>query len=306
MFSNNVTLVYPTLPARYDLGFARIVGHGLGNCLYTYFHAVILAKEIHAQLLAPTWPSLRIGPLLRWERSFRRYSKMFRAHPDEISGLAKTKHLLLGWPRRHRVPVGPGYRGTLRPNQMNVVITKDWTFSGLHEHRETIRRRLLEMLATPPATPPNWGARNYVAVHIRLGDFAVARPEDLTSGRVHNLRIPLEWYEQVIRRVRAVFPELPVRIFSDGKDNELRDVLRIQGTTLWREPDDVGDLLAMAQAKLLIGSNSTFVRWSAFLGNMPSVWFRTERLPEKYSDDAVPTLHVLQDVETITREALSL
>ena len=86
----NATMIYPSLPARYDLGIIRIGGAGIGNCLYTYFHAVVMAKAINSPIIAPTWSSVRIGPLLRRELSLRRYGRMFRAHPDEISGIMKA------------------------------------------------------------------------------------------------------------------------------------------------------------------------------------------------------------------------
>ena len=41
------------------------------------------------------------------------------------------------------------------------------------------------------------------------------------------------------------------------------------------------DLRAMAGASLLVGSNSTYSRWAAFLGNMPSIWLKTDAEAEK-------------------------
>src|SRR5689334_14157367 len=90
-------MIYPSLPAGHDFGLVRIVGAGIGNCLYAYFHAVVMAQESNCPIIAPTWQSFRIGPLLRRERSLRRYGKMFRAHPDEIDGLMKAIWLMLLW-----------------------------------------------------------------------------------------------------------------------------------------------------------------------------------------------------------------
>src|SRR6185437_1273319 len=127
---------------------------------------------------------------------------------------------------------------------------------------------LLQILAAPPQVEPAWGHGEYAAAHIRLGDFRAAQPEQVLSGRVDGVRIPLAWYQRVIERVRETHPDLPIQIFSDGREHELNDLLAISGVTLRREPSDIGDLLALAQARLLIGSNSTFSRWAAFLGNM--------------------------------------
>jgi len=181
----------------------------------------------------------------------------------------------------------------------------------LHPHRDLIRRRLLEILVTPPPVTPEWGLGHYVAVHIRLGDFIEARPTELKLGQLPNgnidgMRIPLGWYRQVIRRVRDLFPELPVYVFSDGRDHELAEILSIDGVSRRREANDVDDLLALAQARLLIGSRSTFSRWAAFLGNMPSIWFKADIQHERSTGDAIPLLYVADDIEIITRDAVAI
>ena len=65
-------LIYPSLPAHFVFGILRIGGSGLGNCLFAYVHAVVMAKEHGGRVVAPTWWSVKIGPLLRRERSLRR------------------------------------------------------------------------------------------------------------------------------------------------------------------------------------------------------------------------------------------
>ena len=63
----------PSLPGGYDFGIVRLMGAGIGNCLYAYFHAVVLAREANCRIITPTWSSVKVGPLLRRERSLRRY-----------------------------------------------------------------------------------------------------------------------------------------------------------------------------------------------------------------------------------------
>src|SRR5690242_16658492 len=131
-----------------------------------------MAQESNCRIIAPTWWSLRIGPLLRRERSLRRYGKMFRAHPDEIGGLMKAIWLILLWPTHQRIRVCGGQTTQTVPRGLTIVETQEFTFSGLHGHRDMIRGRLVEILTVPPADTPNWGAGNFAAAHVRLGDFS--------------------------------------------------------------------------------------------------------------------------------------
>ena len=231
--------IYPSLPGRSDFGILRISGNGIGNCFYAYFHAFVLAKQHNGQLVAPTWRSIKLGPLLRGEFSLRRYGTMFRPHPEEISGFGKAVRLAIGWRRRRRVQIRMG-QPVREPDGCGLTVVEtpagEFTFAGLHSHREMIRRRLLEILVHPPIETPRWGAGDYAAAHIRLGDFRPTQPDQIKALK-DGLRIPLVWYENAIRRVRTILPELPVFIFSDGHDHELAGITAIDGVSLRVRPE---------------------------------------------------------------------
>ena len=299
-------VIYPQFPGGRDFAVVRLGGAGLGNCLYPYFHAVVVAQQNRGQLIAPTWPSIKIGPLLRRERTLRQYGTMLRAHPDEIAGVAKLVRLALLWSGHSRLVVRVGQPGHPAASGLTIVEvpTHEFTFVGLHPHRDLIRKRLIEILVAPPRNPPDWGAGAHAAAHIRLGDFRASQSDDLRRSFRDGERIPLAWYVRAIKQVRSIYPELPLYLFSDGQEHELAEVTRIEGVTLRREPNDVADLLALANARLLIGSNSTFSRWAAFLGNMPSIWPNTQ-LREKPTAAETPILYLTDDFETITRAAVA-
>ncbi len=287
--SDAMVTIYPSLPGRYDvLGF-RVGSSGLGNCFFAYFHAVRLADCHDGRLIAPSWESVKIGPYLRREMSLRRYGVLFRPHPREICGAEKYAFLAAHWRRRKRLETRFDCSiGEPKPHGLTVVEAPGgkFTFTGLHERRAMIRERLLSILIDRPLQTA-WGGAGYVAVHVRLGDFLPADTAKVKTGTVEGLRIPLAWYGSVIRRVREIWPDMPIRIFSDGREQELADLLSIPGASLQRGSTDISDLLGLSQARLLIGSHSTFSRWAAFLGDMPSIWFRTDRLPERPNDNKI-------------------
>jgi len=304
--------VYPVLDARRDFGLFRVAGAGIGNSLIAYFHALAHARETGATLIAPAWVSLKLGPLLRGERSKRFYIGLFRPGPGELAGLRKLAALagslfgVLG-ARWRTVPIAAP--ATARTNgRLTLVACRDYRFGPLKPWRADIRRRLLEIAAAPlPAHGfgDGFGRGVYIAAHVRLGDFATAAPADLRSGTTNNLRIPLDWYEAVLRRLRAEFPELPIHVLSDGTERELAQVLAVPGVRIRREDNDLAELLALAGARVLVGSQSTFSRWAAFLGNMPSIWLETDEAGERFAEDHVPLLRVGADVSAITRAALA-
>jgi len=287
-------MIYPSLPAPLDLGFVRVNGAGFGNCLFPYFHALVHAEREGRRLIAPCWRSLAVNPKLRGDGTFRRYEQMVRPHPDEIDGLAKAAALGSLRPFAQVQDVAPGQPLRASPSRLVVVRSSAFTFEGLAPHRALLRNRLLQIMRQPPTRAPRWGSARYAAVHVRLGDFD---PPDgaATEAAISNIRLPLDWYVRLVERLRHFHPELPVRVFSDGSDDELAPLLALTGTQRARSIDDVNELVEMAEAAVLIGSNSTFSRWAAFLGNMSTIW-RARRLPaERVTESAMRLQHIGDD-----------
>jgi hypothetical protein len=304
-----LTPVYPTFrtPKDFDLWFTRISGCGLGNCFYTYFHAVVLAERFQGTVIAPPWLALKLGPLLRGESSKRIYYGMFKPYPGDISGLRKLLTLLRGYRNRKMIEIDGAGEPSLFRGRLNFVAARRWTFHGLHPYRELIRKRLLGIIRDPLPAAHCWGQGQFVAVHVRLSDFAKVDQLDATKAinisRPTNTRIPITWYVNVVRAIRRRHPGWPVLIFSDGKPEELRPMLDI-GTTLYRSGSDITDLLQMSAASIFVGSNSSYSRWAAFLGNMPSVWLAGPPEDATFADEScadrhVPTLRVPLDATEV-------
>jgi len=292
-------MIYPALPAPLDLGLLRLNGAGFGNCLFAYFHAVVLAEKEGRQLIAPAWRSLPINRKLRGDGSIRRYHDMVRTHPDEMGGAAKAAALAALFPFAdiQNVTASTPSHGSKRP--LIVVRSTGFTFEGLHQHRDLLRRRLIEIMKRPPPQPPQWGNDRHIAVHVRLGDFDPAESALLDSGETGNLRLPIAWYGRVIERLRALLPDLPICLYSDGDDAELASLLARDGVTRARSSDDINDLVALAGASVLVGSHSTFSRWAAFLGNMPVIWHAQRVRRDNPVDPRIRSQHIGDDMSAL-------
>jgi hypothetical protein len=285
-------MIYPSLPARLDLGHLRINGAGLGNCLFAYCRAVLLAEREGRRVIAPAWRSLPINAKLRGDGSIRHYHRMFRPHPDELAGAAKAAALAALMPFAEHRTAGADDAPMTSRRPLIVLRSDDFSFADLRAHRVFLRQRLVEIMRQPPAQPIVWGAGAHIAVHVRLGDFDPPPDGGPDVTGTPNTRLPLDWYVAVVRQLRTLRPDLPVRIFSDGDDAELAPLLAFDHASRARSIDDVNELLAMAGAALFVGSHSTFSRWAVFLGNMPAIWHAQPLHGDSPADAAVPAWHV--------------
>ena len=159
-----------------------------------------------------------------------------------------------------------------------------------------MRRRLLGIINDPVPSDHSWGKSGFIGVHVRLGDFAVGKDNKQVTGNQNNIRIPLSWYVNILRALKERHPQMPIRVFSDGREEELQELTSL-GATLYRSGSDITDLLAMASASILVGSNSTYSRWAVFLGNMPSIWLEKQTPDEKPSAAETPILHIPLDMK---------
>ena len=144
-------------------------------------------------------------------------------------------------------------------------------FASLADYQPLVAARFNAMLGprtrerVPVVTAPRF------ACHVRLGDFNPASKSNPLTA--HNARLPIEWYATQIKNVSAIWPKVPIDLFSDGTDAELAELLRLPSVQRADYGNGVADLVAMSRARLFICSGSTFSAWAAFLGQMPTIWF---------------------------------
>lgn len=246
--------INPVLSDR-DFGFFRIGGPGLANCMFVAARAAVLSQKLKVPMLRPTWERLGIGQWLRRERDKRFYSRLFN-NASEICG---TRKLLIRLLHRH---VSEADAMTALKGVVDV--------SGLGRYFEDfslcadeVRRYFFEHIAPSAIANVPSGKQDFVAIHVRLGDY----PE--------HWRTNINWYVNVVKLVanrRCGKSAQRFWLFSDGTDEELEPLICMNNVERVYFGNAVADMVAISRSKLLIGSDSTFSAWGAFLGDIPAVF----------------------------------
>ena len=233
--------VYPKLMANQDWLLFRVGGSGLANCLFVYARAIKYAHQTGALLITPTWQKFSLGTYLRRERDKRRYVGLFTSE-GEVSGMNKILSVLI---RQPHIEEG----------------LKDY-FADFMDDADYIRHYIIRHIRSEiKERVDSYDCGGCVAVHVRLGDYPAEH------------RTPLEWYEAKIQEL-SKNGERRFLLFSDGTDEELRCLTSLPGVQRAFFGNAMADIYAISRCRYLIGSDSTFSGWGAFLGQVPCVFFR--------------------------------
>lgn len=234
--------VFPKVPG-HDFLLFRIMGSGLANCLFVYARAISYSYRNDAKLIAPTWFNIGIGHYIRKQKDKRHYLGLF-TNEDEVSGFKKIWNVLFN---KKNVDVVLGLGNYFE----DILADSDYIASYIERH---VNPDLLKSVN-------NYDFQNAVALHIRLGDY----PE--------RVRVPISWYKEKIMLKKSEGYE-KFLVFSDGYDHELKELLSIDGVERVFFGNAIADIFAISKCSFLIGSDSTFSGWGAFLGQVPCVFLR--------------------------------
>ncbi len=268
---------------RFSLSRVQGRGAGLGNELIPWARSFLAAQLLGAQCLPPAfgmntrryWRHFgtprydfvanraieKLLPVVRYtEADYLRYGggdfvKAFAPFAEE--------HELHN--RSHYVLVTDGMWGGYR----HIASARDFVYSTLYQSRFAAKNLLAvqSRLDTEKIT---------VAMHVRLGDFGAAPTELSAYQGKFNLALPLQWYRNIATTlVRELGDNVQFLIVSDGTAEQLGPLLQGLNTITTSDlPDsDCSDLLALANADLLVCSVSSFSATAAYLSKAPYLWF---------------------------------
>ena len=250
--------VYPFLPRC-----------GLGNLLFPWARSVVYRRSTGAQMIAPVWTRVsRIGPWIRGERYKRFYGGEF-TNDGYISGLKRWWLLHFA---KADIHVERGMSGFFEPFLEELV---------------EVRRELLSIV-NPSIVRRVQGMKrekgNYVAVHVRRGDFTQAGCKTEDDWFVRGVAAALDLEDAKGRSA--------ILVFSDGYPDELNflsEAFKAENVVVMPKAPAIQDILMLSEASVLVCSpQSTFSMWGAFLGQIPSVWKKSAGLepPRLYLNEA--------------------
>jgi hypothetical protein len=136
-----------------------------------------------------------------------------------------------------------------------------------------------------------------IGIHVRRSDFHQATdPKDFIMRGA--IRTPLSWFVDSLRLVRkALGNRAQAYVMTDGRPNELRQLLDEPDVAIVRPSSPLSDMLLLARSQVLIGSGgSSFSAWASFLGEMPTVshpgqsllWFKAKQRKGQFVGELDP------------------
>ena len=87
--------IYPKF-SKHELIGIRLGGAGLGNLLFTWSRVIAASEKYNAELIWPTWPSIKVGTWLRHEKDKRSYVGLFTNKTGMCGGIKKCFKLCFG------------------------------------------------------------------------------------------------------------------------------------------------------------------------------------------------------------------
>lgn len=263
---------YPKL-SEHDLGFVRLGGAGLGNIMFTWAWAAVFARDHHCRLIWPTWPSIKLGPILRREKDKRFYGDLFCSGGDEITGVQKVWKLA----RLSRVPETEKESISLCDETIVEFRGFEGCFDEILLEYEYVREMIVSHLREKNRRPLEKDVSGVIGIHVRLGDFGRVSEEEVKAGR-HDSALPIEWYVEMVQQIRKYAGwEVPAEVFSDGTEEELEKLLQCPQVTRSGYGTSIADIVALSRFPLLIASGSSFSMWARYLGRANCICYPNQR-----------------------------
>ncbi len=262
-----------------DFGLFRLSSLGLGNLLLPWARFIVASKKYNLKPIYPTWNQVRIGAILRGEIDKKFYHDLFCRPHSQIGSLKKT--FLLNTIRK--ITEKDFYETYVKDDSSfdeDIIVVFEGMdiynpFSAILPDHKLVFDELINITRCEHKNGLRFSFDRSISIHVRLGDFSIPKNEAVLKSGAQNYRIPISWYVNQVKQLRQqVNRDVPVYIFSDGRNDELSELLSLPNCQRISFGSSIADILALSQSNILIASGSTFSMWASYLGRMPVIWYK--------------------------------
>lgn len=238
---------------------------GLGDRLFPWARCRIFSYVNAIPMLAPIWIQLRVGTVLRSENDPRIYYDLFKGNPNDIHGLKKIYLELFS----KKIPEPEIFNQPLKSRPVNNTLFQfkgpKGCFLNLNGWQDFLYNEIRLITCEKWLKKIDGYSEIPIGIHIRRGDFGKLISE---GGR----SIPIIWFINSLKTIRRFIGcDIKAYVSSDGKKEEIQEILNEPNVSLIKTGSAIGDLLTLSKSKVLIVSPSSFSGWASFLGQMPTI-----------------------------------
>lgn len=257
-------------------------GAGLGNEMIPWARSLLAAQVLGARALHPAFGLNQ----RRYWRHFGSSRLDWLAHRALRSALPVVEFKESDYLQHGGGDVVPALRSFAQDrglfSKRAFILTTQGLWGGM-QHIEAARPYMAALLYGSRFAAGNLlrlrerldPARLTVGLHVRQGDFGQPRAPEEYRGQF-NVALPLPWYRRVAESIhQQLGAAVQFLVVSDARPEQLRGLS--EGLPCIFSGDiadsDCSDILALAQADLLVCSISSFSIWAAFLSKAPYLWY---------------------------------
>lgn len=263
--------------SKWDFGFFRTPGPGLGNLFLPISRALIGQQKYGGEFVYPTIRQFKIGTYLRNEPDKRTYGGVFRGRNSRDWQLwLKSKTIRQCYSERDGVDQIEGDAKIMYAGLGNY-------FHELQGHHEIVSNWIRSNACLDGTIDQPFD----IGVSVRLGDYLPFERNNPTGL----VRLPYPWFEEAIEFAKGlVNVRNPKIVFSsDARPEQISKLVNQFGGSLNPGKNAITDMLNLSQARVLVSSRSTFAMWATYLGNSHAIWdseFDLEKsFPERADQD---------------------
>lgn len=239
---------------------------GLGNKLLVWARALVFSHLNGLPLFVSNWAEVKIGPILRNEKSKRQYWGYF-VKTNQPSFL---RRLVFAW---SKCVDDPDLRRVAGINEKLLYVFREmpsWPdyFKDLREFRGLITEQFYQNVAPKYLSLAQSQEAPVIGVHVRRSDFRESAAGE-AIGNTCNQRTSLDFYIRTVEAIRDIQgAQLPVTVFTDGRKDEIADLLSLPRAKIAAKNPDIVDLMLLSRSRyVVVSSGSTFSYWAAFVSN---------------------------------------